>query len=783
MTNYREHVTAALQATVFHSPMVYSWFGKRSQHFPPSIRRALTPETARDYLSYTLQSQLYSEFYCVGYAQSYRPRDASYPVPGRTPFVDTLAAANSGRGYWTSGWEVQEGADREMIVHKQGLSLWVRPEECVANPIGPLAPGKMVSLRFPKEFLFLSPGFYMALGDEELVIEESQTIVRWYWNLTPTGAVRFLQSAIRMLNQAHLPYKLKVLSDPTRFTRCDAVVLYIYKTDYGAVSQCLAQIYPEVAADLEPGIPVFTKLLAPGIGLAEDPGQGDSFGLHRCGLLAEGMICAHEQGKKSLNERLEAVEDCFAEAGIGLDRLFLNPGSTDDYAFPLSSPVRTYAVWASDASQPNYDRQSFLQTAVGIGSRLSKDAVWHRGLCNWLGVEISAHALGAGRARMTCKALGPELYAGASGVALFLAELHRLTGDKTARDTALGAIRQALSNLDSIPTPIRLGLYTGWGGIAFSAARVGSLLGEEELLIEASHVLERMAREKREEQEFDLLSGKAGGISALVVLRHLLDEAMFQDFAAQLGDDLLATADKTQTGYSWRSISFPDQPNLTGFSHGAAGVGYALLELFNATGNPDYRHAAEEAFGYERRWFDKQAGNWLDLRTEPGRGKRAKSHPSFAIAWCHGAPGIALSRLRAYQLVKDDIYKAEALTALQTTFKAVETGLRSRIVNYSLCHGLSGNADILLHGFQTFGQEQAKEATLAQHVAYTWIEKYVQRGREWPCGPAGETPGLMLGLAGIGYFYLRLYDSTLPSILMLQPESYRIIPPAAKPIP
>ena len=196
----------------------------------------------------------------------------------------------------------------------------------------------MVSLRFPKESLLLSPGFYMALGNEELVHEEAQTLVRWYWNLTATGAVCFLRKATLMLNRARLPYKLKVLNDPARFTRCDTVVLYIRKAECSAVSQILAEVYPEVAADMKPGIPVFTKRLAPGVALAEDPGQGESFGLHRCRLLSEGMIRAHEQSRKSLEDRLECVEDCLAKESVRLDEPFLNLGSRDDYSFSLTLP-------------------------------------------------------------------------------------------------------------------------------------------------------------------------------------------------------------------------------------------------------------------------------------------------------------------------------------------------------------------------------------------------------------------------------------------------------------
>jgi len=770
MNDYREHVRAAIQATVFHSPTTYSWFGKRSQHFPPSVRRALTPETARDYLLFALQSQLYNDFYCPGFAQSTGQRDVGHPASGRTPFVEALGAANSGSGYWTAGWKVREDAGREILVHRRGISLRVRPEECLTAPNGAFEPGMMVSLRFPKEFLALSPGFYMALGDEELVHEEAQTVVRWYWNLTAPGAVRFLRKATLMLNRAHLPYKLKVLNDPAQFTRRDAVVLYIRKADYSAVSQVLAEIYPEVAADLKPGIPVFTKLLAPGVGLAEDPGPGESFGLHRCRLLAEAMINAYEQGKKSVAERLEEVEVGFAKEGISLDAPFLNPGSRDEYSFPLRLPRQTQESW--DLSQQELDGAAFLKTAAEIGNRLSQEAVWYQGRCNWLGVEPEGYLLASGLTRMVCKALGPELYQGTSGVALFLAALYSATGDTTARDTALGAIRQALSNIDAVPPPVRFGLYTGWSGIAFSAARVGVLLREEELLGAALHLLQRLARESQDEREFDLLSGVAGAVAAFVVLHDILHEASLLDFAARLGDELLNAADKSQTGYSWRSPSFPEQPNLTGFSHGAAGIGYALLELFHATGTQSYRHAAEQAFSYEHHWFDEETGNWPDLRSERGRDRHPRAPLSFSTAWCHGAPGIALARLRAYQLLKDDRYKAEARTALQTTHQTVETSLRAKIGTYSLCHGLAGNADILLQGFQMLGEAQGNQAILARQVACAGIERYVQPGHEWPCGPGGETPSLMIGLAGIGYFYLRLYDPTLPSLLMLQRESF-----------
>src|SRR5262249_9714299 len=60
MNVYRTHVEAAIRATVFHSPTTFSWFGQPSPRLVPAVTRALTPQTARHYVLFLLQSQLYT---------------------------------------------------------------------------------------------------------------------------------------------------------------------------------------------------------------------------------------------------------------------------------------------------------------------------------------------------------------------------------------------------------------------------------------------------------------------------------------------------------------------------------------------------------------------------------------------------------------------------------------------------------------------------------------------------------------------------------------------------
>ena len=118
-----------------------------------------------------------------------------------------------------------------------------------------------------------------------------------------------------------------------------------------------------------------------------------------------------------------------------------------------------------------------LRTADGIGCRLGRQAIWHGDRCNWMGAQSIERQPGGSYQGVTYEALGPDLYSGTAGVALFLAELYSETGAEQTRRTALGAIRHALSRLDTVPAFARLGLFSGWIGVALAAVRVGDAGG------------------------------------------------------------------------------------------------------------------------------------------------------------------------------------------------------------------------------------------------------------------------------------------------------------------
>ncbi len=202
-------------------------------------------------------------------------------------------------------------------------------------------------------------------------------------------------------------------------------------------------------------------------------------------------------------------------------------------------------------------------------------------------------------------------------------------------------------------------------------------------------------------------------------------------------------------------------------AHGAAGQVHALLELVVVSGDDRLRAAAEEAVAYERRLFDPPTGNWPDLRDD-GHGPAGSAS---GIAWCHGAPGILLSRRCASEVLGPD-EDDELRSGFATTERWVRSALATRPGNFSLCHGLAGNAEVLWETAGGLGQDPGSARRLAHDVAAMGTEEHARTGDAWPCGtPGGETPSLMLGLAGIGLFYLRLHDPSIPSVLAPVPAS------------
>jgi lantibiotic modifying enzyme len=200
----------------------------------------------------------------------------------------------------------------------------------------------------------------------------------------------------------------------------------------------------------------------------------------------------------------------------------------------------------------------------------------------------------------------------------------------------------------------------------------------------------------------------------------------------------------------WKTIA---QKPLTGFSHGAAGIAYALLRLYAVTKDQAYLQAAEEGIAYERSVFSTAAANWPDLR---------EHQPRFMVTWCHGAPGIALARLGSLSIYQTDEIYQDIEVALQTTQKYGLQGIDH------LCCGNFGRIEVLLVAAQKLARPQLLET--AQKKA-AWVVAQADKISAYQLfnnlPNSLYNPGHFQGTAGIGYQLLRLaYPKLLPVVLL-----------------
>ncbi len=196
---------------------------------------------------------------------------------------------------------------------------------------------------------------------------------------------------------------------------------------------------------------------------------------------------------------------------------------------------------------------------------------------------------------------------------------------------------------------------------------------------------------------------------------------------------------------------------LAGFSHGTAGIAWALARLAHVSGEERFRDAARGALRYERSWFSPQRDNWPDLRES----REAANGRAYLHAWCHGASGIGLGRIGTLPYLDDSEMVEEIRAAVRST-RAEGFGF-----NQSLCHGDLGNLELVREAGGVL--DDAELAAEAGRLAARILKSIEDGGPRCGASVRTDVPGLMTGLAGIGYGLLRAaWPDRVPSVLLLE---------------
>lgn len=353
--------------------------------------------------------------------------------------------------------------------------------------------------------------------------------------------------------------------------------------------------------------------------------------------------------------------------------------------------------------------------------------------------------------------LGYSFYDGNCGIALFLAALASLTGKEKYRQTALRAIRPLQDYLrgsekeegTQMITNMGIGGGTGLGSIVYCLAKMSDFLQLPQLHSDALEIAHQISPAMiARDRKFDIIGGAAGAILGLLALE---TEAVLPA-AIACGEHLLAYIGDV---YQNRT---PHAKGTIGFSHGAAGIAYALLRLYGFTGNSQYRQAAQEAIAYENLCFYADKGNWQEISPayEPS------APPIFWSTWCHGAPGIALGRLGCLKVETSEALLQDAEIALKTT---ENTPLQA--IDH-LCCGNLGRAEIMLVASQKLSSSRWHSS--AREVAAKVVHQAMKNGYYQLFSELPNTihnPSFFQGAAGIGYQLLRLARPDIfPSVIM-----------------
>ncbi|MGN0335437.1 MAG: lanthionine synthetase LanC family protein, partial [Lachnospiraceae bacterium] len=278
-----------------------------------------------------------------------------------------------------------------------------------------------------------------------------------------------------------------------------------------------------------------------------------------------------------------------------------------------------------------------------------------------------------------------DLYDGLGGIAIFFASVNRTYSEDRYREIFELVCKKLFAytnyNGDSAQKyrTKNSGLFKGEGSIVYTYLILYKITGKREFLTYAERHYAHFEKLFLQCETMDYLSGDAGAIIVLTKLYSETDNRKYLDAAEMLGEKIWKMSKKQKEGYGIVG-DHDDLPPLAGMSHGTSGYIMAYAYLYEKNQSPEYYERIIELLTYEKSLFDPENGNWKDLR-KTGEEKNT-------TAWCHGAPGIAMARLKLSSM---EIFRnaGKVEKDIDKCLSAFERNRKND--SLCLCHGLAGN--------------------------------------------------------------------------------------------
>ncbi len=435
---------------------------------------------------------------------------------------------------------------------------------------------------------------------------------------------------------------------------------------------------------------------------------------------------------------------------IQLSTLFL-PGATK--LNRLTDDKNTTKILGSNEKQI-LTQDDLREELHAIYEQINALAFKGEGSANWIGLVWPANSE-VGQ----LEPLGPILYDGVGGIALFLAAYYKEFNDENARVLCLNAIAEIREKINGPTATIQarflgLGGACGLGSVVYWLSTIGSFLDDQSITDDAILASQLFTVELiSADRQLDVLLGSAGGILSLLALYRKTNSKEVLNRAIECGEHLLSTPRVGKEGFqSWVGFGLGSAP-VNGMSHGAAGFAYALSALAEASGRKDFSVAAMECIALEGASYNSKEDYWPDLR------QGLNDEPSLC-SWCNGATGIGLARIGSmrFGLNQDDLHQ----DIQRAISRATETWPQRRD---SLCCGSLGSIEFLKEAAKLF--EDTKIKSLAEKRLIDVLAARKRNGDyDWQIDGSEWNLGFFKGISGVGYTLLRHLNPSLPNVLI-----------------
>lgn len=356
-----------------------------------------------------------------------------------------------------------------------------------------------------------------------------------------------------------------------------------------------------------------------------------------------------------------------------------------------------------------------------------------------------------------------DLFNGNAGIILFFLAIYRYKKKQEYLQTALEAAGRLLQH-EQVLHPQYYTFYGGATGILYVCIQLYKATGQTYYLQKALQ-LEQQYRPGYNNRvtQYDLLSGQAGILLAVLHLYACTKEPSLLRSIEEIINKLITGAHPGRTGLKWDTNKH-GYDSLTGFSHGASGIAFSLLQTAHFFHAPGLQYLATQAFEYESNYYDPHTGNYMDLRVGAARMTTIREQYNDKLhdwplatftptmsgisSWAHGAAGCAISRLFAYKITGDQLSESKA--ALDYSWLYFQ---QQKQIDYSLCSGYGGIAASFMLAAQILHQPvwQTRALTIAGSAIEFHDKEHTYNSKIQHTVP---DCGLFSGLAGVGYWLL-----------------------------